>query len=453
LLVPLLVGGMAALLVYYSWPAEAVGIYKSRRRRRGRASVRPRTALWRNSSPAAEGHGDGVERVKEPPPMPAPAQFVDDLVSRHGIRVFAIGAVLSTAALVLVTLTIVRVDWSIVGYWALAGLALGGVGWFAASREWSRLAAGLLLLASLAPIAGVVSAVADKMDGPLIAVMIGVTFGVAWMAFGALVDLSRLRTAVTLFVALMAWSGALAFLRDLGADVPELETARVTRQGAPALDGYYLGGSGGDVYVASFDRPPRVTVVNKYDVTGLDFGTAIPVDPKDRTKPGKQGSGGGTHTPGTVPVPEPDATVREVVASANVVLDHVPVHVDVLKPQRGGKLIVLNLRLTNTTSQKDGLPRPSLVVGELLDDPTAGARSDGQDTLDGLALVDLDASLRHVAAHDERGRCLCSHGLSRLELKPGETANLYVTFGAPPAGRKLALQMDPDLSIPLKSGG
>jgi hypothetical protein len=128
----------------------------------------------------------------------------------------------------------------------------------------------------------------------------------------------------------------------------------------------------------------------------------------------------------------------------------VPVRLDVMKPHRGDRLMVLNLRLTNL-STRDRIPRP-LIIGSLLDDgEVVGEPSNQRETLDGLTLADLDNGRHYLIARDTRKNCLCSSQLSRIAVEPGQAVKLYVTFAPSPAD-KFELQVPGFGSIPVVAG-
>jgi hypothetical protein len=368
------------------------------------------------------------------------------LSSKHGGVKVAVGAAVCAVLLATLTLAIVRIDWR---YPLLAvglGLALAIVGWAASSPGWPKVA--LLLAAALAPFVVLLVGVARLMEVRYIVAMAVVTLAAIWLTLGALVNRSRLAVALTLFAALALWSGALGFLRDLGASNPELETAFVEPKNAPALSGFYLGGSGGDVYIASESKPRTVTLIKKDDVASLSFGEAMSVEPKDT---GEGGGGGKTADKGGGPEPAltPDPTLQDVVAVALGMLDGVPLRLEVMEPQLGKRLMVLNLRLTNRSTLDKGIPR-RLIIGSLFDNQLPGEPSDARDTLDGLSVADLDGSYRHAVAHDTEGQCLCSRLLGSVAVEPGQSVRLYVTFSPAPKDRHFTLQVDGFGSIPIR---
>jgi hypothetical protein len=142
--------------------------------------------------------------------------------------------------------------------------------------------------------------------------------------------------------------------------------------------------------------------------------------------------------------------LQDVVAATPGTLDGADLWLEVMKPQVGKRLMVLNLRLTNRSSRGGSLPR-RLEIGTLLDDGATGEQRDERDTLDGLSVADLDGSNRLAVAHDTEGRCLCSRKLDHVAVEPGESIRLYVTFSPAPKRRAFELQVDGFGSIPLKS--
>jgi hypothetical protein len=336
--------------------------------------------------------------------------------------------------------------------------------------------AALLFAAALAPLLSVVVAVAWVVKPWAVGAMIAVTLVAAWVTLGALVNRSTRAIAVTLCVALALWAGALGFLRDVAAWHPHLERAVVEPKSGPTVVGFYLGGSGGDVYVASESRPRFVTLIRKDDVGTLQFGERVAVDQQARGNQdgSKDNEGaGGTGTTGTdtsgggadggsgsaddavIPVsPEaarPDPTLRRVIATAYGSVDGVPLRLQIMEPRRGTSLMVLNLRLTSRDVADEGTPR-RLIVGSVFDDGVATERSDMRDTVDGLAIADLDGKHRHTVARDDDGVCLCSRGLRQVALDPGQSVRLFATFAPAPTSGTFELQVDGFGDIPLATG-
>jgi hypothetical protein len=232
---------------------------------------------------AAATSGDAEHADQPKVRIPAPLLLLRAHMREHWISVAAAAGVCSVL-LVVLALAIVEVTWGYPGAGILVGLGLAIVG-AATPSSWPtnpRLGpsgwpkALLLLSAAVAPLVGVVVAVSVLMRGWYIVAMVLVTIALIWVTLGALANASRAAVALTLFVALALWAGALGFLRDLGADDPKLETAVVERKDAPTVSGFYLGGSGTDVYIASESEPRTVTLIKKDDVVRLSFGEAAP---------------------------------------------------------------------------------------------------------------------------------------------------------------------------------
>jgi hypothetical protein len=437
LLLPLLIGGGAALLVYYSWRLEYQTVRKIE----------------------AAGRKAADEQKRIPHRLPAPLLFLAGLIVTYGGLVVASAAAAVTILIGTLTLAIAEVNW----WWPLLAIASAAALAAAAvlidqlgGTSLARWRVRLLVLAALTPLIGAgVALVLVMKPGAIVAIFL-VTIVAAWLTLGALINRGRAGVALTLFGALALWAGALGVLRDLGAKHPKLEVASVERTNKTTVSGFYLGGSGGDVYLASESKSRRVTLIKKDDVALLSFGPAVAVKSAQGSPSTNPTKGGGSNVGGNdsskKPGGTPDATLRKVVAVAQGTLDGVPVWLEILKPRLGKRLMVLNLRLTNLTAQTP-IPR-RLVVGNLLDDGiAAGEPADQRETLDGLSLADLDGSRRHVIARDSERRCLCSSQLGRVAVDPGQAIRLYVTFWPAPANGRFELQVPGFGSIPVAAQG
>jgi hypothetical protein len=433
--------------------------------------------------PDATGTTAGSQTGKHGNPL-APLRFLLGVVRDTDDLEVAIIAGGITIALVILTLALVGVDWLFPGIGTAIGL-VSLLAFFATRARWARAIRArwarsrwarsrwarairarwarnlCLCVAMAAPVLGVLVAVILRVSIGYALAIAATTVAIAWVTLGALLSRSRAGVAITLFAAFLLWAGTVSFLGDLGAQNPKLDIAIVMRNDAPTLEGFYLGGAGGDVYIASETRPRTVTLIKQDDVAELSFGAPRPVNP---TKSAGVGSGransGGTgtrtttgtvgtttsHQPSPQPAPTPSAGAEKVVATGNGNLDGVRVELEVMQPQIGKQLMVLNFILTNTSTGDNGR---DLVIGNLLDD----GKGPEFDTLDGVVVIDVDGGKSHRVAHDIEGNCLCTSQLDQIEIAPGQSAKLFATFARAPFGQTFDLQMNGFESIAIKPSG
>ena len=256
LLAPLLIGGGVALLAYYSWPRRVGG------------SWTPKRGVW-FPRPTTSGVPSGEPWLARPL---LGGKMVIAKIDRHGWLVVA-GAAAFALLIGILTLALLQVNW----LWPIVGVAVGAAfATFAVlGRRIPQGVKKFLLVAALAvPLVGVLVAVLRDVRAPYAVAVLLVTVAASWLTVGALVDATRARAAITLFAAFLLWAGAVSFLRELGLGdrTAEFQIAIVTRQNLPPLCGLYLGGAGGDVYVASEkDRRYSVDLVPKTEVVALSF--------------------------------------------------------------------------------------------------------------------------------------------------------------------------------------
>lgn len=266
LVAPLLIGGGVALLAYYSWPqGEAVG-----------GSWTPTGGVWfpgamRSDAPSGER---SLAR-----PLVGWKWIVKQ--TDRDWRLVAVGVAAVALLIGILTLTLLQVHF----LWPLVAIVVGAA--FAAaaalsgkwpkekalSVRWPKAKGWLLVAAVAAPLVAAVVAVLSDVHVLCSVAVLLVTVGAIWLTVGALVDATRAQGAITLFAAFLLWAGAVSFLRELGLKHPmaEFQYAVVTRTNLPPLCGLYLGGAGGDVYVASNKGPHTVYLVPKNDVVTLSF--------------------------------------------------------------------------------------------------------------------------------------------------------------------------------------
>ncbi|NPC41196.1 hypothetical protein [Nocardioides sp. zg-1230] len=163
---------------------------------------------------------------------------------------------LTAVALAAVTVEVVFVLWMANGNGLVppvtAALVVTGVAVLFAAllhrQDDDRWAWALLIAAS---VSGILFSLAIRIEVPWLLAMGAVTVLAIWLALGALADRGPRAAALVVFVAIVAWSGALGFVREIGNRTPDLPLARVElTDGAPDAAGYLLGRSSDHVYLA-----------------------------------------------------------------------------------------------------------------------------------------------------------------------------------------------------------
>ncbi len=100
----------------------------------------------------------------------------------------------------------------------------------------------------------------------------------------------------------------------------------------------------------------------------------------------------------------------------------VAVHLDVLSMERlPGDLVEARFRVSNVGNGADLTPFFSFTRG-------------GSYNTSGAAIIDLQGSRRYESLQDSGGRCLCSDIPITARIPPGDSADYYARFGAPPTG-------------------
>lgn len=163
---------------------------------------------------------------------------------------------LTAVALAAVTVVVVFVLWVANGNGLVppvaAALVVAGVAVLFAAllqrQDDDRWAWALLIAAS---VSGILFSLAIRIEVPWLLVMGAITTLAIWLALGALADRGPRAAALVVFVSIVAWSGALGFVREIGNRTPDLPLARVElADGTPDAAGYLLGRSSDHVYLA-----------------------------------------------------------------------------------------------------------------------------------------------------------------------------------------------------------
>ncbi len=360
-------------------------------------------------------------------PVPDPtSRRVWVLIAAAVVLVAAIGAVAAAPGWE-------KWEWLAVGIGVAAALALvAGAGrWYPESRG---LVAAIAVV--VAPLVGVIVAL-SRVVRPGYLVAIGLlTVALVWLLLGALSKRPPKGVAWTLFAALALWSGAIGFLREAGAREPQLESADVVLEDGTRLTGFYLGRNDDAFYVAT-DSPRRVRVLEQEEVASLDVGERTDAKPAEERDDARDDDGPEGSRPKTKDLPIGPAGARKFLRAVDTIVGRVELRLEIFEPRRSGKLLVLDLRLTNLSDEEG--PATQFAVGNLLDDGAADARGATSDTVDGLEISDGANKMTYPVARTEDGRCLCTRNLSRITLRPGESVFLWAAFKRPPDDAELEL--------------
>jgi hypothetical protein len=103
----------------------------------------------------------------------------------------------------------------------------------------------------------------------------------------------------------------------------------------------------------------------------------------------------------------------------------VPLRIDVVRLERTGDLIELEMRLTNEADPA-GQDPPAFVPWGTFD------QSPNDTTLSAVGLRQPDDQTLHLPVYDSDGRCLCNSDLSSVEVAAGDSLPLHATFGGIP---------------------
>jgi hypothetical protein len=453
LLAPLLIGGGLSLFVYYSRSRQTSD------KEHGRGSPRASRSSQRSWSPS-----DAVRRRrhrKRHKPTSGESKqgrnpnfgesLVDFVLGSQPVFVVrrlrkhrSDGTLLGMAVLVgLALLALILALLHVRAWWIVGGAGVGAVVAGALVLFKKQLLPLAIVVALAGPLVGTAIALWRVVELPYLAAIGVVTGALVWLSISALAGRSPAGVALTLFAALALWSGAVGFLRLAGAQDPEnaFETATVEQKDGRFIDGLYLGGSGGDVYLATRDKPHVVKHVRDEDIALLSVD-----EPGSGGKPsaGERTGGKGGE------IPPAGGGTLEVLAFRDTTIDGVELRLEIVGRNEGKRLVTLDLRLTNRSDRMTGR---LFTVGDAFDDGVADGEGNVRDSLDGLMLTDLDASLAYPVARNEDGGCVCTDGLQRISLDPGASTAMNATFGRPQNGGKLELTVPGFLPLRFKSDG
>jgi hypothetical protein len=410
--------------------------------------------------------------------------------------------VLATTILILIlgsASALIGMDgWRLTGIVAATLVAVGLVWWFGSDASWivvvvmSVIASVLVWLIGVVPkwaegpwalpallgavaVLGVCLSMVATVRVSSLLIMGAVTVLALWVTLGAIVDKTPQAAAVTVFIAIVAWSGALGYAREIGDRTPDLPLARVDLRGGGNVGGYFLGRSSSDLFLAQ--DPPlqsserrhagrhvmslaladvsrvvigRTVVLPDLDADqGSDTSSTIQktlgID-KDPDSGAPRGGGAGTQgnppdkdtrtddpvdqhvdQPRYVPRTQPPFDDRRALARLDETVSGVPVRLELLSLVRNDDVLHLDMRIINMS----GSPHP---LDRML-------------SLDGRTDFDIprltDARRHRVYQVSRLGAvCDCSQNLQQISLGPFQSCHVWAVFDAPGANRSL------DLTVP-----
>lgn len=416
LLVPVLLGALVSLLVYYTWQPHVVG--------RG------------TGAPPTEDDDE-----------PAPSRFPPVRAVLAGARTLggwqltvlaALGAVLALLTL----LAIARVN-----PWLVAGAVLAGL-------------VPLLLIRSAPPLWAAIASAAVVGVGLAVALMLavggwawfmlGVTLVAVWVALGAMVGKSARGLAVTVFVVIVGWSGALGYARELGDRSPETYPAVAVLTDGSRVTGDLMGRSTSHLFLdvhadvmGDVDTSGAVEVLPEEQVERLWYGAELTAGavggggPEDDGAPGQGGrhgdggqGGGGSGSVDFEPQPAPTSLPLEAVsplATRDGVLHGQATQLQLLRLVSSGGFVELDMRVFNDSAD------PLRVSSAL----SAGTDPD----VSGLEVLDTSTRRSYQVARADGG-CACDSGLDRREVPSGGSVLLSAVFEMPaPQGRTVDVRV------------
>ncbi|WP_162529914.1 MFS transporter [Nocardioides caldifontis] len=354
---------------------------------------------------------------------------------------------------VLVALTVAAAWQALVdleGWWKVASVILAAVvGTTIAAAMSRRLQGRIPFMVSLAGLwlGFTLSLGAWAVTIGWLTVMAIFTAVVVLVAALALTQSGRRGTALTIFAAIVIWSGALSFFYEAGARDPEETYARVTLTDATVVDGRLVARSGSRLYLAG-DSPatsggggPVVEVFDNDNIAALElaetdvwpgrpgdepsgdsgFSGGSPsggdggedggAGEEDGGAGGEDGGGGGGSVSEPVPV-DPDG--RGVAMAAE--LGGSPLHVEARRLTVRDRFVALDLAVFNPSDAP-------VTIGNQLSD-------DEEPELSSIRLVDTRNRWAYPVARHDDGSCVCSGGLDR-PLEPQQWRNLTALFMRP----------------------
>ncbi|WP_406079340.1 hypothetical protein [Micromonospora sp. NBC_00858] len=146
------------------------------------------------------------------------------------------------------------------------------------------------------------------------------------------------------------------------------------------------------------------------------------------SKPEREQAAAGGGAPGKPDERAPViATVEAQVSHAGHV---VPLKVELFGPRRDQGFVTVNVRVTNLTPEGQGSS-----LGWQINDAFAGSTRSvgGKQSFSGVYLLDRKNHKQYLVARNANEEFLASANLNAVFVKPQQAAELFATFGAPPA--------------------
>ncbi len=358
----------------------------------------------------------------------------------------------TTAAIVAIGLVVALVR--LPGWWDL-GLALGGGGavlaaWllsdrtqalsfiagatalvlacvFVAMRRANTSSSGSSLLAALLVVlfVGTVASFLVSVTLGWTVVMAVTTVLAVWITLGALVGKREGATALTLFVAIVVWSGALQYARELGNREPAFPEATLTLEDGSDASGLLVGRTSDVVILAAIRAERGLREVSVYPadrVHSLGIGNQVHINTSDKSVDDSESSsdptGGGEpgveQTEYEPPTQEPFSATTPI-ETLDAEVNSIPVRLGMLGVQRRDGVTYVWLRVVNMDRTWHTVAEMLLLDRGLLDTPIA---------------LDPGSGLTYEVAQHRVG-CGCSAGLDAVQLQPHAQLNVYAAFTFP----------------------
>jgi hypothetical protein len=269
-----------------------------------------------------------------------------------------------------------------------------------------------------------------------------ITLLALWMCLGALVDKSLGAAALTLFIAIVAWSGALQYARELGSRHPTFPSTTLTFKdpSTPAAEGLLIAGTSDGVVIANREEDHKRRQVRMYPndlLQSVQFGDPVTVNPNTKkAKTQKSDDANGTGNAGNASAddqPVYELPIQEPLKNAPATQTHdaevagLPVRLEILSLQRAGRLTYLWMRVVNMDDQDEHTAEELLGL-------------DGQ-TLHTLVVVPHGSNINYTVAHDGE-YCGCSSNLDIAKIPPYAQLNIWASYTLPPAVQSV------DITIP-----
>jgi hypothetical protein len=472
LMVPILLGTSVAVLVYFSRPtplptAHPAGSFDTAMDAdvgRRDSSVRPARATFLSlvrSRPVV-----ALLRLQRRPSsrLLVPAVFFALVAASLYIARASLPALAVTAAVIGVSILAAllpdgfRRPWIAVVV-AVITAVLVYEGWRWATDKWALLAAVLagvsmliLLLAAgweARPDAFVVAALLVVFVGAVLSFLLTVTLGwtvfmavitalAVWISLGALMDKPQGAAALTLFVAIVAWSGALQYAKEIGNREPAFPEASLAIENAAPVAGLLVGRTSDLVLLAEMEPTDGAREVHVYpadQIESVTIGSQVTLDPSTKRVSDTEADGTGPNDDvskddvpedgvseedgETQPMYEPPVHDPFEAADAIDTLDAevagAPVRLELLGVRRSDEVVYVWMRVVNMDQAPHSVAEMLALDRGALDTPLA---------------IDTGSRLAYHVAQTPSS-CACTNGLDALELQAHAQVNVFAAHVLP----------------------